>query len=209
MKKIVFIPVILLLQFAYAQKEKFFIVNTDSTDWSLTLAGASHLASLPLKCLLQEYPNKTSHTATSDSDQLMTPRQMHPAFFGCFDWHSCVHGYWMLTRLLKLYPQMTEAGRIREIFNKQLTPQNITLEIRYLDGKLSKAFERTYGWAWLLKLHQELNGFDDADARNWKKNLQPLVDKVIVLWKQWSNGAMSANRRAFNCSLIRISPGAA
>lgn len=185
MKKIGFITTILIFQIAVAQQEKFFTVNADSTTWSLTLVGASHLASLPLKCLLQEYPNKTSHTAISDSDQLMTPRQMHPAFYGCFDWHSCVHGYWMLTRLLKIYPQMPEADRIREIFNKQLTPKNIALEIRYLDGKLSKAFERTYGWAWLLKLHQELNGFDDADARNWKNNLQPLVDKVIVLWKQF------------------------
>ena len=185
MKKILFIPVIFLSQLSFAQQDKLFSVNADGTTWSLTVAGASHLASLPLKCLEQEYPNKTGHTSQSDSDQVLTPKQLHPVFYGCFDWHSCVHGYWMLSRLLKLFPQLPEAGQIRNIFNKNITATNIALEIKYLDGNLSKTFERTYGWAWLLKLQEELNGWDDADAIMWRKNLQPLADKVIGLWKQF------------------------
>ena len=185
MKRICFIPVVFIFQLSIAQKEKLFTVNADSSTYSLTMSGASHLASLPLKCLQQEYPNKTGHTSQSDSDQVLTPKQLHPVFYGCFDWHSCVHGYWMLTRLMKLFPQLPEAAQVRNIFNKNITTANIAMEVKYLDGKLSKTFERTYGWAWLLKLQQELNSFDDADANNWKNILQPLVDKVILSWKQF------------------------
>ena len=140
MKRICFIPVVFIFQLSIAQKEKLFTVNADSSAYSLTLPGASHLASLPLKCLQQEYPNKTGHTSQSDSDQVLTPKQLHPVFYGCFDWHSCVHGYWMLTRLVKLFPQLPEAGQIRNIFNKNITAANVAMEVKYFDGKLSKKF---------------------------------------------------------------------
>ncbi len=171
------------IQLASAQEKKYFTINADSTEFKLTIDGASHLASLPLKCLLQEYPNKVSHTAISDSDQMLTPIQMHPVFYGCFDWHSSVHGYWMLVRLMKLFPQLPEAAAVRDIFNKNITTANVAMESKYFDGKLSKTFERTYGWAWLLKLQQELSDWNDADAISWKNKLQPLVDKVIVGWR--------------------------
>ena len=194
MKKICCISIIFISQLAVAQKENLFTVNADSSAYSLTLSGASHLASLPLKCLIQEYPNKTSHVSQSDSDQVLTPKQLHPVFYGCFDWHSCVHGYWMLTRLLKLFPQLSEAGQIRNIFSKNITAVNIAMEVKYLDGKLSKTFERTYGWAWLLKLQQELNDWNDADAIIWRNRLQPLVDKIIELWMQFLPKQTYANR---------------
>lgn len=173
------------IQFASAQEKKYFSVNPDSTTFSLTMDGVTLLASLPLKCLQQEYPNKTGHTSLSDSDQLLTPQQLHPVFYGCFDWHSSVHGHWMLVRLMKLFPQFTGAAQIRSILNKNITPENVALETKYLDGTLSRFFERTYGWAWLLKLQQELSNWNDADAIRWKNNLQPLVNKVIGLWKQF------------------------
>ncbi|MDE3253904.1 MAG: DUF2891 domain-containing protein [Bacteroidota bacterium] len=168
-----------------AQTPAYFTVNKDSSRFRLTLAGASHLASLPLKCLQQEYPNKTNHTATSDSDQLQTPKQQHPAFYGCFDWHSSVHGHWMLVSLLKQFPDLPEAQRIRTAIGKNINPENILAEIRYFEGPLSRNYERTYGWAWLLHLQQELLSWNDADAIRWRNSLQPLCDSIIERWQQF------------------------
>jgi hypothetical protein len=166
----------------YTQSKPFITINQDSSYVQLTTEGASHLASLPLKCLQQEYPNKTSHTSMSDSDHLMTPKQQHPAFYGCFDWHSCVHGHWMLVSLLKQFPNLPEARKIRAAISINITPKNISQEIAYFGGELSKSYERTYGWAWLLKLQQELLTWDDADAVKWRNALQPLCDTIIVRW---------------------------
>lgn len=168
-----------------AQTKPLFTVNKDSTKFSLTVEGASHLASLPLKCMQQQYPNKTGHTASGDSDQLMTPIQQHPAFYGCFDWHSSVHGHWMLVRLLKDFARLPEAEKIRAAITKNINPGNIKQEIRYFDGKLSKSYERTYGWAWLLKLQQELLTWNNADAVIWRTALQPFCDTVIKLWMNY------------------------
>lgn len=168
-----------------AQEKKFFTISKDSTVFQLTNEGASHLASLPLKCLQQEYPNKTSHTSSSDSDHLMTPKQQHPAFYGCFDWHSCVHGHWMLVKLLKDFPSLPEAQKIRTAIALNITPQNMAQELRYFDGKLSKTWERTYGWAWLLKLQQELLTWDDAQGKQWGRTMQPLCDTIISFWMKY------------------------
>ena len=130
MNKILVLLICLTVKFASAQEKKYFTISADSTEFKLTLEGASHLASLPLKCLQQEYPNKTGHTSLSDSDQVLTPKQLHPVFYGCFDWHSCVHGYWMLARLMKLFPQMPEAAQARNIFNKNITAENIAMEMK-------------------------------------------------------------------------------
>jgi hypothetical protein len=182
-----FFTFILLLASAalFSQKPAFYTTNKDSSQFNLTLEGASHFASLPLKCLQQEYPNKTSHLSVSDSDHLRTPKQMHPAFYGCFDWHSCVHGHWMLVSLLKKFPQMPEAAAIRSAISTNITPENIKGEIDYFISPLSRNYERTYGWAWLLKLQQELIGFNDPDAIRWRNTLQPLCDTVIKLWMDY------------------------
>ena len=177
-----------------SQNKNYYAASMDSSIFSLTLEGASRLASLPLKCLQQEYPNKTGHTAMSDSDQLLTPKQLHPVFYGCFDWHSSVHGHWMLIHLLKWFPQLPEAVQIRNILNQTITEENVSKEMSYLDGKLSKIFERTYGWAWLLKLQQEHVNWNDAEGILWKSRLQPLVDKVIGLWKDFLPKQTYANR---------------
>ncbi len=185
MRKTCFASLLLLCFFAHAQQQPLFTANKDSSVFALTEAGASHLASLPLKCFGQEYPNKTSHTSASDSDHVLTPKQLHPAFYGCFDWHSCVHGHWMLVRLLKTFPQLPEAKKIRDAISTNITANNIAQEIKYFDGKLSKNWERTYGWAWLLKLQAELVTWNDADARQWSHALQPLCDTVIKLWMNY------------------------
>ena len=165
-----------------AQITKMFVIKKDSSGFELTQAGASHLASLPLKCIEQEFPNKTSHTSNSDSDHVLLPRQLHPAFYGCFDWHSCVHGHWMLVRLLKLFPSSPEATAIRNTINKTITRENILQEVKYFDMPLTASWERTYGWAWLLKLDEELLSWNDEDGKQWHEALRPLVKKIVEVW---------------------------
>lgn len=167
------------------QDKPFYTVNKDSTVFTLTVQGASHLASLPLKCLQQEYPNKTGHTSTSNEDHLRTPSRQHPAFYGCYDWHSSVHGHWMLVSLLKQFSNLPDEQKIRASLSKNLTVANIKEETSYFNAVLSKSFERTYGWAWVLKLQQELITWNDADAVKWRTALQPLCDTVVKLWMNY------------------------
>ncbi len=167
----------------FGQTKDFFTINKDSTQFTLTQKGATVLAALPMKCLLQQYPNKINHTAVSDSDQVLTPIQQHPSFYGCFDWHSSVHGHWLLVRILKNFPDLNQQADIRKILSTTITPQNIQQETNYFNSSLTKSFERTYGWAWLLKLQEELLSWNDADAIKWRTTLQPLCDTVVKLWK--------------------------
>lgn len=141
---------------------------------SLTQTEASHFARLALKCVRKEYPNKLDHTM-NDGDEVRSPKKLHPAFYGCFDWHSTVHGHWMLIHLLKTFPNLPEGRQIREALDDNLSAKNIAEEIAYLNQKSRASFERTYGWAWLLKLAEELHGWNDTDGRQWSKNLEPLA----------------------------------
>ncbi len=143
----------------------------------LTESGASHFAKLPLRCAEHEFPYKPGITY-DDSSWITAPRNLHPAFFGCFDWHSSVHGHWMLVRLLKLYPAMPEAGKIRDLFNAHFTSANILQELKVFGSKENKSFERTYGWAWLLQLQDELMNWKDPDAKKWADALQPLATEL-------------------------------
>lgn len=149
-----------------------------SQDVSLTQAQASHFARLALKCVTREYPNKPEHVL-NDAGDVQNPKALHPAFYGCYDWHSSVHGHWMLVRLLRMFPTLPEAGEIRQAIGANLSGKNILVETAYLKQKNRQSFERTYGWAWLLKLAEELSLSDDADAKVWSHNLQPLVDALI------------------------------
>jgi len=144
----------------------------------LNLEQANRLAALPLTCLQQEYPNKLSQTL-SDSTSLAPPRKLHPAFYGCFDWHSSVHGHWMLVRLLKEFPTMDRAEEVRERLRSNISASNILAELKYFQRQQEKSFERTYGWAWLLKLAEELHTWDAPLAQDLSKNLKPLIDLII------------------------------
>lgn len=146
---------------------------------TLTKAEASHFALLALKCVTREYPNKPDHTI-NDGNDVKGPRSLHPAFYGCFDWHSSVHGHWMLARLLRLFPDLPEGPRIRAALEANLSAENIKVEVAYLNQPNRQSFERTYGWAWLLKLAQALDGWTDADGRRWSENLQPLADALVT-----------------------------
>lgn len=139
---------------------------------------ASHFASLALKCVTREFPNKPEHVINSAVD-VKSPRVLHPSFYGCYDWHSSVHGHWMLVRLLKDFPDLPEAKQIRAALNTNLTAANLRAEAEYMTEPNRLSFERTYGWSWLLKLAVELHSWDDVDGDNWASNLQPLVDVVV------------------------------
>lgn len=144
----------------------------------LTVAQASQLAKLPLHCLRREYPNKLDHLLDDDRD-VRRPKQLHPAFYGCLDWHSAVHGHWMLARLYAQFPKLPEAAAIRATFDATLTAKNIAAEVAYFDKANRQSFERTYGWAWLLALARELHDAPGADARRWANALAPLADAIV------------------------------
>lgn len=151
--------------------------------YALTLEGASHLAKLPLSCMQKPYPYKTG-IVFMDSSHVAEPKVYHPAFYGCFDWHSSVHGHWMLVRLLKLFPELPEAAEIRTKLQENLTAENIQVEVRLFE-ELNRNFQRTYGWGWLLQLQTELLTWDDPMGRQLGKNLQPLADKFCELYKDY------------------------
>lgn len=145
---------------------------------SLSIETASGFARIALQCIHREYPNKPEHVM-NDAGDVKGPQDLHPAFYGCFDWHSSVHGHWMLVRLLRLFPELPEGAEIRKAIGENLTAKNIQAEVTYLDEPNRKSFERTYGWAWLLKLADELRTWDDPDGRVWSKNLEPLAAAIV------------------------------
>lgn len=153
--------------------------NGKNDDLKLTQAEAANFASLAMKCVNKEFPNKPDHVI-NDAGDLKSPKQHHPAFYGCYDWHSSVHGHWMLVRLLRLFPDMPDAAKIRAALSANLTAENIQVETSYLNQPNRQSFERTYGWAWALKLAEELRQWDDADARKWSANLKPLADALVA-----------------------------
>lgn len=155
--------------------------NPPDTELKLDTAGASHFANLALKCVRQEYPNKLDHVM-SGPGEVRAPKALHPSFYGCFDWHSSVHGHWMLVNLLHDFPEMPEAAEIRAVLDENLAPERIASELAYFEQPNRKSFERTYGWAWLLKLAAELRAWDSPDARRWSANLQPLADRVAAVF---------------------------
>ncbi len=142
-------------------------------------AHASPFARLALANIRQEFPNKPDHLLTGMSD-LRSPRELHPVFYGSYDWHSSVHMHWLLARLLRLTP-LSESNLIRQAFDLHFTPENISVEHAYLQHPSRRSFERTYGWAWLLKLQAELHALSaaDASAARWRDAVQPLADAIV------------------------------
>lgn len=144
----------------------------------LTPEQVAGFAELALKGMHAEYPNKPSNVM-ADADSVQSPQEMHPAFFGCFDWHSSVHGHWMLVRLLKAHPGSPVESRIRQSLAKSLTKENLEVELKYFSLKHNKSFERMYGWAWYLRLVAELHDWDDADGKIWRESLRPLEQHLV------------------------------
>jgi hypothetical protein len=151
---------------------------------TLDSASAARFAALALRCLHQEYPNKISHTMSGDADA-RAPRELTPAFFGCYDWHSAVHGHWLLVRLARLYPDAAYARTAREELARSFTSKNIAAEVAYLERADRASFERPYGLAWLLQLSAELRGWIDPQAKQWAITLAPLEAAAAKRLKTW------------------------
>ncbi len=145
---------------------------------------AARFAQLALDCVHREYPNKISHVMQSEAD-VAAPSALTPAFYGCFDWHSSVHGHWLLARLARIYPAASFAADARAALRRSLTDANIAAEVSYLTAKGRASFERPYGLAWLLQLDAELRSWDDLEVRKWARALRPLADAArarLVAW---------------------------
>jgi hypothetical protein len=145
---------------------------------------AERFAKLALECVRKEYPNKISHVLNSDAD-VAPPQKLTPAFYGCYDWHSSVHGHWLLVRLLRTFPDASFAKAARDALKKSLTPENLKAEATYLRGEGRASFERPYGLAWLLQLCAELREWDDLQAREMLANLKPLEDAALERLTTW------------------------
>ncbi|TDN87618.1 hypothetical protein DET49_11166 [Salegentibacter sp. 24] len=139
---------------------------------------ASKLAQLPLGCINTEYPNKLGQTL-ENKEALGEPSELHPAFYGCFDWHSSVHAHWSLVSLLKQFPDLDNAQSIKEKLKESLSAENIQGEVAYFKREESGSFERTYGWAWLLKLAEEIDTWNDPLAEELQQNLKPLTNLIV------------------------------
>ena len=143
-----------------------------SSQPAVTPEELGRFTTLAMDCIPQEYPNKLSQLLRR-ADQLRSPKELHPAFFGCYDWHSSVHGHWMLVKALKTFEQFPGRDAITARLAESITEKNIAAELEYFKQE-SKSWERTYGWAWLLQLQQELNDWDDPQAATMAAALQPL-----------------------------------
>ncbi|WP_413528706.1 DUF2891 domain-containing protein [Rahnella inusitata] len=144
------------------------------TTTQLTPEMASRFASLALNHLTREFPNKLMHAMSSAADA-QTPRQLHPIFYGSYDWHSCVHGYWLLLHLLNKFPNLPQAEKIIAVVGEHFTAENVAGEMAYLQQPQHAGFERPYGWAWFLALTQQLNEMALPQAAVWAKNLAPMT----------------------------------
>ncbi|HRP90446.1 MAG TPA: DUF2891 domain-containing protein [Edaphocola sp.] len=147
---------------------------------------ALSLSRMPLHCIGTEFPNKTSHLADGKEDAKLLPSELHPVFYGCLDWHSSVHGHWMLVKLLQTFPNISNKDSIIALLDNSFQIEKMKKEAEYF-GKYtaSKNYERTYGWAWLLKLDQALGNSQQLTFKKWHAALQPLTQKIVALWKDY------------------------
>jgi len=136
---------------------------------------ASDLIQLSISCVDKKFPYKVGYRYI-DSTWIRPHYKLTPSFYGCWDWHSAVHGHWSMVKILKEFPNIKEAENIREKISKNLSKNNLEKEFQFFQNDFAKGFERTYGWAWLMLLYSELETWDDIEAKNWSKNLKPLVD---------------------------------
>jgi hypothetical protein len=150
----------------------------------LPSAQAQRFARLALDCVHREYPNKVAHVLSGDADA-RPPRELTPAFYGCYDWHSSVHGHWLLARLARLHPEEPFAREARAALARSLTPDAIAAEVRYLEAKGRVSFERPYGLAWLLQLAAELREWPEAEPQAWSRALAPLEDLAASRLETW------------------------
>jgi hypothetical protein len=161
-------------------------ISVAATDAAPTFdeKAADRFAKLAFACVGKEYPNKISHVLNSDID-VAPPRKLTPTFYGCYDWHSSVHGHWLLVRLVRTFPNASFARAARDALRKSLTAENLKQEAAYIRGEGRASFERPYGLAWLLQLCAELREWNDGQAREMAANLHPLEEAAAERLKTW------------------------
>jgi hypothetical protein len=145
---------------------------------------AARFADIALANVEREYPHKLDHTMAGDAD-VRPPRALHPAFHGSFDWHSCVHMHWLLVHVRRRRPSLPQRAAIDAVLDRHLAPDTIAAECAYLARPTAKAFERTYGWAWLLKLAHEIARSGDDRARRWSVCLAPLAQAIVARYADY------------------------
>ena len=145
---------------------------------SLTAESASNFAQITLRCVAKAYPSQPGYVLNAPED-VQLPEAVHPAFYGCYDWHSSVHGHWMLARILHLFPALPEAPAIIAALDRSLIAENLAVEATYFTRPGTAAFERMYGWAWTLKLAEELHRSSSPAAKRWEQHLQPLATALV------------------------------
>ena len=158
--------------------------HAESAEAGMDAAAAGRFAHLALACIQREYPNKITHVLDGDAD-VLPPRSLTPVFYGCFDWHSSVHGHWLLARLAREYPEAEFAAPARAALAISFTEGKVAREVAYLQAAGRASFERPYGLAWLLQLTAELRSWDDAEAQRWAKVLQPLEAEAANRIRTW------------------------
>lgn len=151
---------------------------------SLSPELASRFASIALRNVKRDYPNKLDHVMNGDAD-VVPPRTLHPAFYGSYDWHSCVHMHWLLARLLRIAGDVPQAGAIAATLDSHLSHDAIAGEVSYLGRASTQTFERTYGWAWLLKLAEELGRGSDERFFDWQASIAPLAEAFVARYLDW------------------------
>lgn len=158
--------------------------QTEFPEPILDIKQANNLAELPLACVSVQYPNKLGQTLGGDED-LKSPKELHPTFYGCFDWHSAVHGHWSMVSLMRKFPDLVKKDEMNSWLLNSISKENIAIEITYFNGKHNKSYERTYGWAWLLKLAEELHLWESEVARQVEANLKPLTDLIVARYLEF------------------------
>lgn len=182
MRKITLIFSCLVLLVACKKTEK--LESENLIQQELTIKEAKKILELPLSCITQEFPNRLGQTLGSETD-LKTPIELRPVFYGCFDWHSSVHGYWSIVKIIKTFPELDGNKEIRTLLNTLITKENVATELSFFDDPNNRNFERTYGWAWFFKLHSELLSWEDEDAQRWASLLQPMTDLFIERYEEY------------------------
>lgn len=181
MRKVFFLIFLMTVFFCCKEKQKEEAnVGGDKTVYlkpELNEKSALFLYHFAYDCIDQEYPNKPGQVL-GDKSYLKEPSELHPAFYGCFDWHSSVHGHWTLLNIMKELPSFEHNEAILKKLKTTITKENILKEITYFDDEHNKNFERTYGWAWLLKIAETLQDWDNPDAKLMYADLKPLAEVI-------------------------------
>jgi hypothetical protein len=185
MKKLFFLLFGLLPVLAFAAEgERSTVASATPSVGEFDAKAGERFVKLALACVHKEYPNKIAHVLNSDAD-VAPPRKLTPAFCGCYDWHSSVHGHWLLVRLLRAFPDAPFAKDARGALAQSLTAENLKQEAAYIKGEGRASFERPYGLSWLLQLCAELREWGDPQAKEWLANLKPLEDAAVERLSNW------------------------